>query len=190
MAAVPPPDPASMADTTKELVELSGFRNNGTPLAIVEVLAHRPELLAPFLQWSAVLSAAGALGERRHEIAALRVAWHHQSAYEWGQHARYGLAAGLTEMELAWLGSRAGVARFARHDDAAIVALVDAMCDGQPTTDARDAVTREIGEPALVDLLWAIGQYAGLSMVADTLELPLDADVRPVPPYQPAALES
>ncbi len=59
---VEPPDPSAVDEATRELVALTGFRNGGEPLAIIEVLAHRPELVGPFLQWSAALAGASALG--------------------------------------------------------------------------------------------------------------------------------
>ena len=182
MAAIDPPSLDSLDDTTRDLVELTGIRNNGTPLAIIELLAYRPGLVGPFLQWSAALAGADALGVRRHEIAALRASWHYGSDYEWGNHARYALDAGLTDAELGALGRVEGGALF-DETDAAIIELVDSMCASSGSDrSARDRVAALLGTPALVDVVWTVGQYVGLSLVAETLEVPVDPELRRAPP--------
>jgi 4-carboxymuconolactone decarboxylase len=181
MDAVEPPDPAALDDATRELVALTGFRNGGEPLAIIEVLAHRPEMVGPFLQWSAALAGAGALGVRRHEIAALRASWHHGSDYEWGNHARYALDAGVSESELDAIGRPDGATTFTDEGDRLVIELVDQMIEGGEAT-ARERVRDLLGDAALVDLVWTVGQYVGLSLVADTLALPI-GDLRRAPPH-------
>ena len=181
MQPIEPPDPAALDDPTRQLVELTGFRNGGTPLAIIEVLAHQPDLVAPFLTWSATLAGAGALGVRRHEIAALRASWHYGSDYEWGNHARAGLEAGLTDTELAALGRLDGAVSFG-EEDRLVVQLVDEMIAGGDAP-SRDLVAAELGVAALVELVWTVGQYVGLSLVADTLAVPVGDDLRRAPPH-------
>ena len=178
MDPVEPPERASLDDATRELVELTGIRNDGRPLAIIEVLAHRPGLVEPFLRWSAALAGAGAAGVRRHEIAALRASWQAGSDYEWGNHVRYALDAGLSEAEVEALGRVDGAETFADGVDRLVVALVDEMHGADGTigggeAPARDLLRAEVGEAALVDLVWTVGHYVGLSLVADTLALPL-----------------
>jgi len=184
MDPIEPPEPQTLDDTTRELVELTGIRNGGTPLAIIEVLAHRPDLVGPFLEWSAALASSRALGLRRHEMVALRASWHFQSDYEWGNHARYALDAGLTEAELDALGDHAGAAAFEDPSDQLVVRLVDEMIAGD-AAPSRDALREALGDAALVDLAWTVGQYVGLSLVADTLAIPIGDDLRRAPPRSP-----
>ena len=172
MDPVEPPERASLDDTTRALVELTGARNDGRPLAIVEVLAHRPALVEPFLRWSAALADAGAVGVRRHEIAALRASWRAGSDYEWGNHVRYGIDAGLSEAEVEALGRVDGAEAFADRVDRLVIAVADEMHAGGDVP-SRDLLRAELGDAALVDLVWTIGHYVGLSLVADTLSLPL-----------------
>jgi len=182
MDPVEPPEPGSLDDATRELVELTGFRNSGTPLEIISVLAHRPDLVAPFLQWSAALASASALGVRRHEIAALRASWHFESDYEWGNHARYALDAGVTESELVALGEPDGADAFVDRVDRLVVALVDEMIEGGDAP-SRDLLRDAVGDAAVVDLAWTVGQYVGLSMVANTLAIRVGDDLRRAPPH-------
>ena len=70
------------------------------PLNILTVIAHQPNLLEPFLGWASALALDGVLSRRDHELLALRTAVNCGSAFEWGHHAVYGRAAGLTDDEL------------------------------------------------------------------------------------------
>ena len=181
MDPVEPPDSGSLDDSTRELIELTGIRNGGTPLAIIEVLAHRPDMVGPFLQWSAALASSHALGGRRHEIAALRASWHFQSDYEWGNHARYAVDAGVTEEEISALGEEGGTDAFTDPVDRLVIGVVDEMIEGSDVP-SRDLLREALGDAALVDLVWTVGQYVGLSLVADTLGIPVGDDLRRAPP--------
>jgi hypothetical protein len=99
----------------------------------------------------------------------------------WGHHARYGLDAGLSEAELAALGRRDGAGEFADDGDRLVIAVVDEMVAGGDMP-SRDRLAAALGTPALVDLVWTVGQYVGLSLVADTLALPVEG-LRPAPPH-------
>ena len=144
------------------------------------MLAHRPDLVGPFLGWSAALAGAGALGVRRHEIAALRASWHCGSDYEWGNHARYGIEAGLSDDDLDALGRLDGADRFGDPTDRLVIRLVDEIMEGG-ATPSREHLAAELGPAALVDLVWTVGHYVGLSLVARVLALP-QGDLRYAPP--------
>lgn len=153
-------------------VELSGARLGGDPLDIIRVLAHQPALIEPFLRWSAALAGAPALGARRHELACLRIAWRYGSAYEWDNHEPVARESGITDVELDRLRSD-DVAGF-QDDDRALVTFVDAMAGGTVTVADRADLVARLGADAAVELVWTVGQYAGLSLVANALEI--DAD--------------
>lgn len=174
-------EPRPVDELTGEVrawVELSGARLAGDPLAIIRVLSHQPHFVEPFLRWSAALAAAPALGVRRHELACLRVAWRFDSAYEWDNHEPIAREAGVTDVEIDALRqedpSDTDPTTF-DDDDAAVVAFVDSMVDGTVTAEVRADVVARFGADAAVELVWTVGQYAGLSLVANALEI--DADI-------------
>ena len=169
---VVPADPAALPAEVAALVDLTRDPE-GEPLRVIATLAHRPDLVGPFLDWSAALAGAAALGPRRHELAALRAAWWHRSDYEWGHHVEYARRAGVTGEEIH---------RLARPDldgwtdaDRVLLAVVDGMCRGGVDDHTWRTAIAHHDVPALVELAWTVGQYAALSMITDAL------GVRPEP---------
>ena len=76
-------------------------REQRRPLNILLTIAHHPHLLGPFLGFAATLAMRGVLSRRDSELLALRAAWNCQSSFEWGHHAVYASAAGLSDTEIA-----------------------------------------------------------------------------------------
>lgn len=174
-------EPRAVDELTGEArtwVELSGARLGGDPLAIIRVLSYQPHFVEPFLRWSAALAAAPALGVRRHELACLRVAWRFDSPYEWDNHEPIAREAGITDDEIAALrreDALGSVPPVFDDDDAVVVAFVDSMVAGTVTAADRADVVHRFGADAAVELVWTVGQYVGLSVVANALEI--DADM-------------
>jgi alkylhydroperoxidase family enzyme len=71
------------------------------PLNILTVIAHQPQLLAPFLGWASTLALQGVVPRRDHEVLALRAAVNCRSDFEWGHHVVYGRAIGFDDKDLA-----------------------------------------------------------------------------------------
>ncbi len=103
--------------------------DDGAPrqLNIFRTLAHNEMLSKAFLQLGGHLLGGGVLPVREREIVILRTGFRSGSEYEFGQHTRIGRKGGLTEDEIA---------RLADSDsdqwdtnDAALVTLVDELCD-------------------------------------------------------------
>lgn len=174
-------EPRPVDELTGEVrtwVELSGVRLGGDPLDIIRVLSYQPHFVEPFLRWSAALAAAPALGVRRHELACLRVAWRFDSPYEWDNHEPIAREAGITDIELDALRRDDAVGSQPPtfdDDDAVIVSFVDSMVAGTVTAGDRAGVVARFGADAAVELVWTVGQYVGLSVVANALEI--DADI-------------
>ena len=173
-----PVDPAELNEETAALVALTE-NADGHPLAVIATLAHRPELVGPFLTWSAALAAAPGLGPRRHELVALRAAWRFGSDYEWGHHAEYARRAGLSDDEIRRCGEP-GLAGWTAAEQA-LLSIVDGMCTGG-VDDTVWATAAEHHEPAeLVELAWTVAQYGGLSMVTRALGVALEPGVEHLP---------
>src|SRR6185312_14252812 len=102
---------------------------------------------------------------RDHELLALRVAWNCRSGFEWGEHVEYARAAGISAAEIAAIADR-------DHSwsapDAALLHAADELhagCDVSDSTWAELAAHYDL--PALVEILYVVGQYTMLSMVAN-----------------------
>src|SRR2546423_384346 len=88
--------PLSDAELTPEQAEALEPMRPGPVLNIFRTLARAPKALSRFNAWGGyVLSRRNDLPPREREIVILRTGWLCKSGYEWTQHKRIGLQAGL-----------------------------------------------------------------------------------------------
>ena len=150
------------------------------PLNIFRTLERAPALSAAFLALGTHLLGGGVLPERERELVVLRVGWRAQSEYEFGQHTTIGAAAGLTPAEIARLADAdadadAGDGSWSA-DDAALVAMVDELCDDEVVSDATwAALSDRWSEEQLLDLLVLAGYYRLVSGMLNSAGVALEA---------------
>jgi 4-carboxymuconolactone decarboxylase len=151
------------------------------PARTMAVLGHAPDLLAPFLGWAAALALQGTLPKRDHELLALRAAWNCGSDFEWGEHAEYARAAGLTDAEVVAVAAL-DPAAFS-PTEAALLRAADELHSSSDVGDATWAVlAAHYDDAQLVEILFVVGQYTMLSMVANAARVGLPDGLDPLPP--------
>jgi alkylhydroperoxidase family enzyme len=168
---IPVPRGGELRDDVAQLLRLIASPGR-EPARTMAVLAHQPDLLSPFLGWAAALALQGVLSHREHELLALRVAWNCKSDFEWGEHVEYARAAGITDEEIAAVG-RDDTTWSAR--DAVLLHAADDLHVGCDVADATwSELAAHFDPPALVEILFVVGQYTMLSMVANAagIEVP------------------
>ena len=142
------------------------------PARTMAVLARQPDLLRPFLGWAAALALNGVLSHRDHELLALRAAWNCGSEFEWVEHVEYAREAGLTDDEIAHVAGSIDDGTWAPTERA----LLEAADELHTDRDISDATWTALAEhhdgPALVEILFVVGQYTMLSMVANAAGIP------------------
>jgi 4-carboxymuconolactone decarboxylase len=165
------PAPDELRADVRELLPLIA-QPGREPARTMAVLARQPELLGPFLGWAASLALNGVLSHRDHELLALRVASNCNSEFEWVEHAEYARAAGLTELEIAAV--RGAVERGEWTEaERALLSAADELHAGCDVADATWAVLAQSYDAAqLVEVLFVVGQYTMLSMVANAVGIP------------------
>jgi alkylhydroperoxidase family enzyme len=160
------PLPGQLRSDAEQLVAAIA-RPGRQPAKTMAVLASQPDLLAPFLGWAAALALTGVLSNRDHELLALRVASNCKSEFEWVEHVEYARDAGLTEEEITAVAEPTD--EYAWTD--AELALLQAADDLHKHADVKDKTWAHLAEhyepPALVEILFVVGQYTMLSMVAN-----------------------
>lgn len=154
------------------------------PPNILYAIGHHPSLLAPFLEFSSALAMRGVLPRRDSEILALRTAWNCRSAFEWGHHVEYALAAGLTDQEIDRIPLGASHVEWAPQDRALILAA-DELHAGQDLSDAVfEQLRRDRDAAAIVELILVVGHYTMLSMLANATGVPLESRLPDLPSIQ------
>jgi len=181
-ARIPVPRGQELRDDVAQLLPLIAPPGR-EPARTMAVLARQPELLAPFLGWAAALALQGVLSHREHELLALRAAWNCRSDFEWGEHVEYARAAGITDDEIA------GVARDDITWSPRETALLHAADELHAGCDIADAAWSELAEhfeaPALVEILFVVGQYTMLSMVANAAGIDAPDGIEHLPTVGP-----
>jgi 4-carboxymuconolactone decarboxylase len=139
------------------------------PAATMRLLGRAPDLLGPFLGWAAALALQGTLPKREHEILALRVAHNCASSYEFWEHAAYAREAGVTEADIAGTTT---IDHPWSERDALLVRAADEL-DALSTLEdpTVDALGREFDAEQVVEILFVVGQYTMLSLVANAAGL-------------------
>jgi alkylhydroperoxidase family enzyme len=157
------------------------------PLNIFRTIGRSEPLARGFLALGGHLLRGDAIPAREREIVILRVGWRAQSEYEFGQHTAIGQAAGLTAAEVARLadadnGGWTG-------DDAALVAMVDELCDDDVVSDATWAALADRWSPEqLLELLVLAGYYRLVSGLLNSAGVALEAGTEGWPAGAPARL--
>ncbi|HET9729333.1 MAG TPA: carboxymuconolactone decarboxylase family protein [Acidimicrobiia bacterium] len=163
---IPLPDSKELRDDAAALLALTA-RDGREPPATMALLARQPDLLAPFLGWAAALALNGTLSHRDHELLALRTAWNCRSEFEWVEHAEYARAAGLRDDEIALVAEPLHTGSWDERERALLQAA-DELATNCDLSDPTLAVLEQhYDRPELVEMLFVVGQYTMLSMVAN-----------------------
>ncbi|HYL53020.1 MAG TPA: carboxymuconolactone decarboxylase family protein [Acidimicrobiia bacterium] len=168
---IPIPEPSELRDDVAQLLPLIAPPGR-EPAATMAILGRQPELLSPFLAWAAALALKGVLPHRDHELLALRVASNCGSGFEWSEHAEYARAASLTDDEIARVAEAVDTGTWSETEQALLRAADELTTDHDVTDATWATLARHYDLPALVEILFVVGQYTMLSMVANAAGLP------------------
>jgi 4-carboxymuconolactone decarboxylase len=179
---IPVPRPDELRDDVRALLSLIAPPGR-EPARTMSVLARQPDLLSPFLGWAAALALQGVLSHRDHELLALRVALNCRSRFAWSEHVEYARAAGISDAEIAAIADRD------HRWNAPEAALLHAANELHSGCDVSDATWAELAAhydlPALVEILYVVGQYTMLSMVANAAGIDGPEGLEPLPETGP-----
>jgi 4-carboxymuconolactone decarboxylase len=179
---MPEPRIAPVADPDPEVAELLDKTKirPGPALNIFGTLAHHPRLLKRFNVLGGLFLGRGLLPARERELVILRTGWLARSEYEFGQHTRLGLAAGLTEEEIRRT-TRDGAEW--SEQDALLIRLADEVHATRDVSDELWAALRERwGEAELIELVMLAGFYGMVSSFLNATRVQLDPGVPGFPP--------
>ena len=170
MTRLPVPGPGELRPDAEQLVA-SIAPSGREPARTMAVLARQPELLSPFLGWAAALALNGVLPKRDHELLALRAARNCGSSFEWVEHAEYARAAGLTDAEIFAVAQPIEAHGWTYGERTLLQAADDLHAMQNVSGETWEGLTAHYDAPALVEILFVIGQYTMLSMFANAAEI-------------------
>ena len=167
--------PLSWAEMSAEQQAMLAPRTDAASLPnIYGVFARHPAHFQALSAFIAYVSRGSTLPARTRELAALRVIWLNQCAYEWGHHERLAQAAGLTAEEIARLPEGPAAAGWNEADRAILRATdllrASADLDG-PSFSALAAV---LSEPQLIDFVSLVGCYGLVTAALNVFDVQPD----------------
>lgn len=142
----------------------------GEPPITIAALAHCDTLMGPFLGWAAALARQGSLARRDHELLAMRAAHNCRSRFEWDEHAGFCRREGISDDEIARIREGAGAAGWAPHEAALLQAADELHRDFRLAPETWSVLAAHYDTAQLVELVYVVGQYTMLSMVANVVE--------------------
>jgi len=169
---IPPVPPAALDDEAREMVR---------GVHLPAVVANHRALLGPYMTWATAVARHGVLDDRAGGLLALRTALRCGSAFEWGVHTAHAPGRGIDGADVARVAAGPDAPGWSARD-AALVRAVDELVDARVVSDPTWAeLTRFFAADELVEIVFVVGHYTMLSMVANTAGVQGEPDWSPLP---------
>ncbi len=149
----------------------------GRVFNIFTTLGRHPKLLKRWMVFANHCLLKSSLTPRDRELVILRAGWLSHSEYEWAQHNRIGLEAGLSQEEIDRVKEGGDAAGWSDSEKALLVA-VDEVLDKKNLSDTNwEALTAHYNEQQILDIIFTAGNYTLLAMALNTLGVEVDDGV-------------
>ena len=165
---IPPLPESEWNDEVRELLP-KGSR----PLNIFTTLVRHPKLLKRWTVFGGHILSKSSLPARERELLILRVGHLCKSAYEFHQHTRIGLDAGLTQAEIENLTQP--TANWSEADATLIRACDELHSDQMISDETWQKLRTRWDEKQVFDLLFTVGQYTLVSMFLNTIGVQIES---------------
>lgn len=158
----------TLLDLPGEKVPRAGSGHAYDPLnfPVVGLLARHPSLAEAFLTFNVYLLRRGELPPALRELVILRVAHAHQSAFEWGQHVKMALAAGVTDEQIDALSR--GNEGFTGEHLLVLEAADELLAAGTASAETWERLTTALGTHQAIEVIFVVGAYVTTGMAFNT----------------------
>ena len=151
-----------------------GAATGGPPPNVFTTLARHRRLFRPWLRFAGALMPGGTLPRDDSELVILRVAHNTGSGYEWQQHERLALGAGLSREEVQRVPHGPEASGWSERQRL----LLHAADELHTTRDISDQLWSELrvllGDNELIELCMLVGHYEMLAMTLNALRVQPD----------------
>jgi AhpD family alkylhydroperoxidase len=164
-------------------------REGRKPIALYRALAHVPALLRSYAVFARSLRHDAAVERGLRELVILRTAQLTASAYEWSHHVPMATAAGVTDEQLATLGSWRESPAFDERERA-VLRCTDEVHALGVTDETFGGLERVLGREGALEIVLTASFYQSVARVIQALDLEIEPEYRPyLAGFEPAALE-
>jgi alkylhydroperoxidase family enzyme len=172
---IPAQSAAEWSEQTRAEFESLVPGPSGRPLHLPAVVAHHPSFLGPYLAWAKAIAGRGVLRPRENALLALRTALRCHSEFEWGVHAQNAVArAALTPDEVVSVALGPGAPAWSEREAALLRAADELHQHCAIGAETWAVLARQLDAAALLEVVFVVGHYTMLSMVANSAGVPPD----------------
>jgi alkylhydroperoxidase family enzyme len=144
---------------------------------VLGTFAQYPALAQAFHTFNGHILFASTLSQRDRELLVLRVASLRRAVYEWEQHVVQGRDAGLSDDEIARIAEGPDAPGWPALDRAMLRAVDELVGDGTISDSTWAALSSELDQHQLMDLVFTVGAYEVLAMALRSFGVQLDDDL-------------
>jgi len=166
--------PLADSEIGEDIRSLLGEQFQGAVHNVFRTLARAPKAYRRFMPWGGyILSGRNDLDPRDRELIILRTGFNWRAGYEWAQHARIGLACGLSEEEIQRVKLGPAALEWAQRDRLLLQATDELTADAFISEATWEALS-EFSEKQRMDLVMTVGQYTQVAMMLNSFGVQLD----------------
>ena len=147
---------------------LSPLVRGDRTINVFKTMWQHPELYRGWRPFFSHILGSTTLPTREREILILRIGWLCGAEYEWGQHARIGRRAGLSDEELRGITEGPAASTWNDFDSALLTAVDELHADAFITDATWNALAERYSKQQLMDLVFTVGQYNLVSMALNS----------------------
>lgn len=151
-----------------------GHNLSGSTLNVYSVMANNPPLLEGFWTYRDEILEHGGLTTIEREYIILALARHVDAAYEWQQHVRVSLGAGVTQKEIIAISDHDLDALDPKY--ATLVEYVAACIDGSVDDQIHAALAQYYDDSTIIGILSLAGLYLSLARLLQALDIKTEVE--------------
>lgn len=174
---IAPGTPAEIGRVNSAVTRVLGLPLGGPPPNVFTTLARHRGLFRRWLFFAGALMPGGLLPRRDAELVILRVAHNCASAYEWQQHERLGVAAGLSPADVARVREGPGAPGWEPRQSLLLRAADELHGASRTISDGLwSELAAVLDERRLIELCLLVGHYEMLAMTLNALQVELEPE--------------
>jgi alkylhydroperoxidase family enzyme len=150
------------------------FVERGTAYNIFRTLTHYPELMRRWLVFANHVLFKSTLPPHQRELVILRIGYLCRSEYEWAQHVDIARQAGMSDEQIRVAKTGPETPGLTALDRLLLQATDELHGDCHISDATWAGLSDHLDTKQIMDVVFAVGQYNLVSMVANTLGIQID----------------
>ena len=145
------------------------LEGHGVVYNVIKTMMHNMPLFNSFNVLGRHIMSDSSLEPRLREILIMRVGWNTECEYQWGQHVRMSLPAGLTAEDHERIKEGAAAQGWSELESALITAVDELLSDTMISDETFTVLARHLNTEQITDAIFTVGHYNMVAMGLNSL---------------------